>query len=107
MSPDNITFFGVLSACSHAGLVDEGWQQFHSMSQDFHIEPNNEHYACMVDLLGRSRNFNEVQDLISKMPVEPSASLWGALLGACNIYCNVELGKFTTKHLFKLEIVIQ
>lgn len=107
MSPNNITFVGVLSACNHAGLVDEGWQHFHSMSQEFHIEPNNEHYACMVDLLGRYGNFNEVQDLISKIPVELSTSLWGALLGTCNIYCNVELSKFVAEHLFKLEIFIQ
>eukprot|EP01018_Ginkgo_biloba_P026308 Gb_39300 [translate_table: standard] len=102
MKPDYITFVGVLSACSHAGLVDEGWHYFNSMSQDHCITPRPEHYACMVDLLGRAGHLDEAHDLINKMSVEPDASFWGALLGACRVQVNLELGKLAAEHLFEL-----
>eukprot|EP01018_Ginkgo_biloba_P019775 Gb_28390 [translate_table: standard] len=101
--PNDITFICVLSACSHAGLVDEGWQCFDSMSRDHCIRARVEHYACMVDLLGRAGHLDEAQALIKKMPVEPDATVWGALLGACRINCNVELGEVVAKRLFNLE----
>ncbi|KAH9306435.1 hypothetical protein KI387_010839 [Taxus chinensis] len=101
--PDEVTFVGVLSACSHAGLVDEGWRYFDSMSQDYFITPGPHHYACMVDLLGRSGLLNEVQDFINKMPIEPDATVWGALLAACRIHRNVELGKHASEHIYELE----
>eukprot|EP01018_Ginkgo_biloba_P037437 Gb_29877 [translate_table: standard] len=103
MKPDCITFVCVLSACSHAGLVDEGWQYFECMDRDFCIKPRLEHYACMVDLLGRAGHLDEAQDFVKKMPVEPDAGVWGALLGACRIHCNIELGERVAKHLFHLE----
>eukprot|EP01018_Ginkgo_biloba_P024207 Gb_01226 [translate_table: standard] len=103
MKPDDITFIAVLSACSHAGLVDEGWQHFHCMSEDYCITPRGEHYACMVDLLGRAGLLCEAYDFIKKMPLEPSADVWGALLSACRIHSNVELGECVAEHLFELE----
>eukprot|EP01018_Ginkgo_biloba_P016705 Gb_16366 [translate_table: standard] len=103
MKPDSITFTGVLSACSHAGLVDEGWQYFDSMKRDHLITPNEEHYACMVDLLGRSGCLDEARDLINTIPLEPNACVWGALLGACGIHCNIELGEYVAERLFVLE----
>eukprot|EP01018_Ginkgo_biloba_P019771 Gb_28393 [translate_table: standard] len=103
MAPNEITFVCVLTACSHAGLVDEGWQYFDSMNRDYCITARVEHYACMVDLLGRAGQLNEAQDLIEKMPVEPDATVWGALLGACRIHCNFELGERVAEHLFNLE----
>lgn len=103
LKPNHITFLCVLSACSHAGLVDEGWQYFNCMSRDFGITPRTEHYACMVDLLGRAGHLDEANQLINKMPLEPDATVWGALLGACRIHCNVKLGEHATKHLLKLE----
>eukprot|EP01018_Ginkgo_biloba_P026381 Gb_16448 [translate_table: standard] len=103
MKPNHITFVCVLSACSHAGLVDEGWQYFESMTRDFCITPKVEHYACMVDLLGRAGHLDEAQDFIEKMPLEPNASVWGALLAACRIYCNIELGVRVAEHLFDIE----
>jgi pentatricopeptide repeat protein len=101
--PDHITFTGVLSACSHAGLVDEGQKYFYSMSQDFGIIPTMEHYACMTDLFGRAGCFDEAQELISNMPLAPNASVWGALLGACRIHCNTELAGFVAEQLLELE----
>eukprot|EP01018_Ginkgo_biloba_P030428 Gb_08964 [translate_table: standard] len=103
MKPNNITFTGVLSACSHAGLVDEGWKYFHRMNQDYCIRPSMEHYACMVDLLGRAGRLDEAENFVKNMPVEPSAVVWGALLGACRIHCNLELAERVAVRLFELE----
>eukprot|EP01018_Ginkgo_biloba_P020807 Gb_00199 [translate_table: standard] len=103
VNPDHVTFVCVLSACSHAGLVDEGWQYFECMSQDYHITPREQHYACMVDLLGRAGCMDEAQDFIEKMPLEPGASVWGALLGACRIHCNIQLGERVADRLFDLK----
>jgi pentatricopeptide repeat protein len=64
--PDHITFIGVLTACSHAGLVDEGWQYFGCMKSDYGLAPNMEHYGCLVDLLGRSGHLEEAHDIIKK-----------------------------------------
>eukprot|EP01018_Ginkgo_biloba_P026283 Gb_21965 [translate_table: standard] len=101
--PNYITFIGVLSACSHAGLVDEGWHLFYSMRQDHCITPRIEHYACMVDLLGRAGHLEEAYDFITKMPCKPGASVWGALLGACRVHGNIELGELAAQHLCELE----
>eukprot|EP01018_Ginkgo_biloba_P006645 Gb_37102 [translate_table: standard] len=103
MRPNDVTFVSVLSACSHTGLVDEGWQYFDCMSRDYGIKPKVKHYACMVDLLGRAGHLDEAQDIVKKMPLEPDAGVWGALLGACRIHCNIELGEHVAEHLFDLE----
>ncbi|XP_059066089.1 pentatricopeptide repeat-containing protein At2g39620 [Cryptomeria japonica] len=103
VKPDQITFVCVLSTCSHAGLVDEGWQNFKCMLQDYCIKPSMEHYACMVDLLGRAGQLDEAHIFIQNMPLEPDAGIWGALLGACKIYCNIQLGELVAERLFQLE----
>eukprot|EP01018_Ginkgo_biloba_P030279 Gb_21442 [translate_table: standard] len=103
IEPDHITFIGVLSACSHTGLVDEGWQFFNCMQKNYGFSPMVEHYACMVDLLGRAGQLDRAQEFIERMPLEPSASVWGALLGACRVHCNIELGECVSEWLFELE----
>eukprot|EP01018_Ginkgo_biloba_P018893 Gb_18914 [translate_table: standard] len=103
MKPNRVTFISVLSACSHAGLVDEGWKYFDSMSQDYSITPKAEHYACMVDLLSRAGQLDKAHDFIKTMPLEPSPSVFGALLGACRIHCNIDLGERVAQRLFELE----
>eukprot|EP01018_Ginkgo_biloba_P034078 Gb_04445 [translate_table: standard] len=103
MKPNHITFICVLFACSHAGLVDKGWQYFCSMSRDYCITPRVEHYTCMVDLLGRAGCLDEAQDFIKKMPLKPDVGVWGALLGACRIHSNIELGEHVAERLFELE----
>ncbi|PON49462.1 DYW domain containing protein [Parasponia andersonii] len=100
---DNVSFISVLSACRHAGLAKEGKKIFQSMIEKHGLEPNLEHYACMVDLLGRAGLFDEAVSLINTMPVEPDAGVWGALLGACRMHSNVELGEVALDHLIKLE----
>jgi pentatricopeptide repeat protein len=103
LKPDAITFTGVISACSHAGLLDKGRHYFYSMKEAHHITPKAEHYACMVDLLGRAGCLDDAKDIIHRMPIEPDAVIWGALLGACRIHVNVEIGKYAAEQLFKLE----
>ncbi|XP_057824446.2 pentatricopeptide repeat-containing protein DOT4, chloroplastic-like isoform X2 [Cryptomeria japonica] len=102
LKPNHITFVAVLFACSHAGLVDDGWRYFDCMCQNC-IPPQREHYACMVDLLGRAGQLNEALDIINKMPFEPDANMWGALLAACRIHSNIELGERVADHLFEMD----
>eukprot|EP01018_Ginkgo_biloba_P019270 Gb_14391 [translate_table: standard] len=101
--PNSVTFTGVLSACCHAGLVDQGWKYFDSMSRDYHLTPAMEHYCCMIDLLGRSGLLDEAQDFINKMPVKPEAAVWVSLLGACRIHVNIELGERVAQRLFQMD----
>ncbi|KAG1338392.1 putative Pentatricopeptide repeat-containing protein [Cocos nucifera] len=83
VTPNHITFVGVLSACSHGGFVHEGCSFFNDMVHVYSIEPLAEHYACMVDLLGRAGLLEEAEAVILALPYEPDAVIWGALLGAC------------------------
>jgi pentatricopeptide repeat protein len=103
MKPDHVTFVGVLTACRHAGLVDEGRHYFDSMSRDHCIRPRLDHYACMVDLLGRVGCLEEAEDFINQMPYKPDAVVWGALLGACRVHGNTEMAKRAAKCLLELE----
>ncbi|KAI5593309.1 hypothetical protein POPTR_003G006800v4 [Populus trichocarpa] len=102
LKPDDVTFICLISACSHSGLVAEGKYWFNAMTQDFGIIPRMEHYACMVDLLSRAGLFKEVHSFIEKMPLEPDVRVWGALLSACRVYKNVELGEGVSKKIQKL-----
>eukprot|EP01018_Ginkgo_biloba_P007739 Gb_39699 [translate_table: standard] len=103
MNPNHVTFVCVLSACCHAGLVEEGHRYFECMNPYYHITPAMKHYVCMVDLLGRAGRLDEAQDFINKMPVKPDASVWRRLLGACRIYSNINLGERVAERLFELE----
>eukprot|EP01018_Ginkgo_biloba_P022103 Gb_10158 [translate_table: standard] len=103
MKPNDITFVSVLSACSHVGLMDEGRRYFDSMSQEHAIMPRMEHYACIVDSLGRAGHLEEAENFISKMPFEPGSMIWRTLLGACRIHQNVELGKRAAERVLNFE----
>ncbi|CBI36552.3 unnamed protein product, partial [Vitis vinifera] len=103
VSPTGVTFLSVLYACSHAGLVREGDEIFRSMVHDHGFEPLPEHYACMVDLLGRAGNLDKALDFIRKMPVEPGPPVWGALLGACMIHKDANLARLASDKLFELD----
>ncbi|KZV28283.1 pentatricopeptide repeat-containing protein [Dorcoceras hygrometricum] len=100
--PDYVTFVALLSACSHSGLVSEGKYLFHVMSQEFKILPRMDHYFCMVDLLGRAGLLDEAHNFVSTMPFEPDAHLWNALLSACRIHKNIELGEAVSKKIQSL-----
>ncbi|ESQ38164.1 hypothetical protein EUTSA_v10028408mg [Eutrema salsugineum] len=101
--PDKVTFVGVLSACSHGGLVEEGYSHLNSMVQDYCIKPENRHYACMVDALGRSGRLREAESFINNMPIKADALVWGTLLAACRVHEDVELGKLAAKKAIELE----
>ncbi|TYJ04868.1 hypothetical protein E1A91_A12G123300v1 [Gossypium mustelinum] len=102
-APDNVTFVGVLLACTHGGLVTKGRELFESMAKNYNINPKLEHFGCMVDLLGRAGALQEAYDLIKTMPMKPDAVVWGALLGACSFHKNVELAEKAAQPLFLLE----
>ncbi|MQL85341.1 hypothetical protein Taro_017856 [Colocasia esculenta] len=100
--PNGSTFLGILRACSHVGLVDEGRETLRSM-QDHHVKPQREHYGCLADLLGRAGLLEEAEEVIRAMPMEPQAAQWGALMSACRMHKNVEMGERIGKHLISLE----
>lgn len=101
--PNKTTFTSVLSACSHSGLIDEGWAYFHSMSQDYGIEPTVDHHNCMIDLLGRGGHLKEAEDLILNMAFHPNATSWITLLSACKNYLDVERGKRAAERALELD----
>ncbi|KAH6824366.1 Pentatricopeptide repeat superfamily protein [Perilla frutescens var. hirtella] len=103
ISPGDQTFTGLLSACSHSGLVDEGRMFFQAMSRDFGITPNVHHYGCMVDLLGRAGLLHEAYEFIRSMRIKPDAAMWRTLLGGCRIHGNVVLGERVVEHLVELK----
>ncbi|KAE8734552.1 transcription factor PIF3-like [Hibiscus syriacus] len=100
--PNYITFVCVLS-CGHTGRIEEGHAYFNSMEKMHGIIPGHEHYACMVDLLGRSGQLDEARRFIAQMPIKPNVSVWGALLGACANYGNLGMGIEVSGRLFELE----
>lgn len=103
VTPDDVTFLGVLTACSHAGWVFEGRRIFDVMVNSYGIEPRVDHYACMVDLLGRWGSLKEAEEFIDKLDVEPNAMIWANLLGACRIHGDDKRGQRAAKNLIKLE----
>ncbi|OAY59574.2 pentatricopeptide repeat-containing protein At2g02980, chloroplastic [Manihot esculenta] len=103
VKPDEITFLGLLYACSHTGLVEEGCQYFYSMTNAYGIIPGIKHYGCMVDLLGRAGRLDEAYKFIDELPIEPTPILWRTLLSACSSHGNVELGKQVTERIFELD----
>ncbi|GLU24622.1 hypothetical protein SLE2022_405320 [Rubroshorea leprosula] len=99
--PNEITYIAVLSACSHAGLISDGWEHFKSMYQEQGIVPRMEHYACMVDLLGRSGSLVEALEFMNSMPYTADALVWRTFLGACRVHNNTELGKHAAKMILQ------
>lgn len=103
LEPNRVTFLGVLSACTHAGLIADGRNLFNSMKSRYQIEPDADHYACMVDLLGRAGLLDEVIDLIRSMPLKPHSGVWGALLAASKAHQRLDLANLAAQHFTELE----
>lgn len=101
--PNEVTFVAVLTACSHSGLVDEGLKIFNSMKGNYGIQPGLEHYGCLVDLFARAGRLAEAKIVIDKMPMEPSQSIWGSVVGACRAHGNMELAEIALRELLKSE----
>ncbi|CAG7871589.1 unnamed protein product [Brassica rapa] len=98
-----INAFGINGSSGfHSGNIKEGRKQFASMTSDYGIAPEEEHYACMVDLLGRAGEVGEAKSFIDNMPVKPMASAWGALLNACRIHKNVDLAEEIAEKLLAM-----
>lgn len=103
IKPDHITFVGVLSACTHVGLVEQGKGYFNLMKTIHHIEPTHSHYACMVDLLGRAGLLEEAYNFIKNMPIEPDHIAWGSLLASCRVHKKVDLAKVAAEKLLLID----
>ncbi|XP_024927939.2 pentatricopeptide repeat-containing protein At4g25270, chloroplastic [Ziziphus jujuba] len=102
--PDNITFVSLLSACAHLGLVKEGERLFSIMRNRYGMSSIMEHYGCMVNLYGRAGLIEEAYHLIVEgMEIEAGPTVWGALLYACCLHGNVEVGEVAAERLFELE----
>ncbi|XP_016899723.2 pentatricopeptide repeat-containing protein At2g37310 [Cucumis melo] len=103
IQPDQVTFTSVLAACAHSGELDEAWKIFNILLPEYGIQPLVEHYACMVGVLSRAGKLSDAVEFISKMPLEPNAKVWGALLNGASVAGDVELGKYVFDRLFEIE----
>ncbi|KAF6154347.1 hypothetical protein GIB67_026803 [Kingdonia uniflora] len=101
--PNSITFIGVLSACCHAGLVEDGKRYFELMKRVYCIEPNMKHYGCMVDLLGKAGHLEDAERLIESMPMKADVVIWGTLLSASRTHENMEIGERAAENLAALQ----
>ncbi|CAM8916285.1 unnamed protein product [Rhodiola kirilowii] len=101
--PDGVTFVGLLNACTHGGLVEQGWSYFDMMTADYRIEPRIEHYGCLIDLLGRTGRFNEAMEVISNMSLPPDEVVWSSLLNGCKIHGQADLAEFAVRKLLEFD----
>lgn len=103
VTPNFVTFVGVLGACVHGGMVQEGKCYFDMMQKFYGIRPRLQHYGCMVDLFGRAGMLDEAKEMVEGMPMKANSIIYGCLLGACEKLENVEIGEWVAKHLQELE----
>ncbi|CAK9153066.1 unnamed protein product, partial [Ilex paraguariensis] len=103
IKPNSSTFLAILSACSHAGLVQEGQEFFEYMVREYNIPPEETHYSCMVDLLGRSVQLEKALDFVNNLPIKPTAPVWRSLLAACRCHGNLQLAELVGKHILALD----
>ncbi|CAL5346146.1 unnamed protein product [Camellia sinensis] len=101
IEPNYVTFLSALSACGHAGLA-KGQEIFDSMERDYSMKPKIEHYACMVDLLGRAGSLNQAWEFVMAMPEKPNSDVWAALLSTCRLHDDVEMASIVSNEIFKL-----
>ncbi|OIW21820.1 hypothetical protein TanjilG_11555 [Lupinus angustifolius] len=103
LKPDHVAFLGALVACSHGGLLEDGWRVFGSMRSEYGIEPKLEHYGCMVDLLGRAGMVLEAFKFVDEMPIKPNSVIWRTLLGACVNHNHLMLAEKAKEQINKLD----
>ncbi|XAR55280.1 hypothetical protein NMG60_11035311 [Bertholletia excelsa] len=102
LTPNAITFIGVLNACSHAGMVNDGERYFYMMTRKYGIKPTLEHYGCFVDLLCRAGHIEKAKNIIENMPMEPNKVIWMSLLSGSRNYKNIEIGEYAAQHLIEM-----
>ncbi|KAI4314109.1 hypothetical protein L6164_027045 [Bauhinia variegata] len=100
--PNEVVFTTILTACSHAGMVGEGWWFFNLMCQELNFVPSMKHYACVVDLLARAGNLEEALDFINKMSIQPNVSVFGAFLHGCGLHSRFDLGEVAIRRMLEL-----
>ncbi|KAI8024724.1 Pentatricopeptide repeat-containing protein [Camellia lanceoleosa] len=104
IKPNEVVFISLLSACSHCGLENEGWNWFYAMEKIYGITPKLAHYACMVDLLSRQGHVEDALEFVKSMPIEPDNRIWGALLAGCRSICgSIEIAEFVVEQLVCLD----
>ncbi|KAJ4950038.1 hypothetical protein NE237_026870 [Protea cynaroides] len=103
IEPNEITFISLLIGCSHAGFVEQGLDYFYSMEKTYSVEPRQEHYSCIIDLLGRAGRLKEAEDFINSMPFEPNTFGWCSFLAACRTHSDKERGELAAEKLMRLE----
>ncbi|KAK4478098.1 hypothetical protein RD792_017363 [Penstemon davidsonii] len=103
VKPNWVTFVGVLYACSHGGLVEEGKKVFESMVNEYGITPKLEHYGCLIDLYGRANRLRDALELVETMPMAPNVVIWGSLMAACRNHGEFELGEYAAKQVLELD----
>ncbi|KAA0044370.1 hypothetical protein IC582_017508 [Cucumis melo] len=103
IKPNEVTFVGLLYACSHAGLVSRGRELFRSMTTDYSINPSLQHYTCLLDLLSRSGHLDEAENLLNEIPFKPDEPTWASLLSACKRHNNLEMGVRIADRLLDLK----
>ncbi|KAF5939683.1 hypothetical protein HYC85_023942 [Camellia sinensis] len=100
--PNKITFVGVISACSHAGMVDEALAYFEMMKNEYKIKPVMDHFVCLIDMFVRLGRLDEAFEIIKKMDFEPNEFIWSTMVVGCRSHGNLELGFYATEQLLKL-----
>ncbi|KAF5185306.1 Pentatricopeptide repeat-containing protein [Thalictrum thalictroides] len=100
--PNEITFTGILSACTHVGLVEEGLKYFHRMVEEYGLEPRIQHYGCVVDLLGRAGRLDKAYEVIKTMKLEPNVVVWGSFLAACKLHKQFKMAEKVMEQVLKV-----
>lgn len=103
INPNSVTFVGILGACVHRGLINEGKSYFKMMTEEFGITPSIQHYGCMVDLYGRSGLIEEAESFIASMPMEPDVLIWGSLLSGSRMLGDIKTCEGALKRLIELD----
>lgn len=103
IKPDAVTFVGMLNACTHGGLIEQGRKYFSLMTNSYEIEPQIQHYGCLIDLLGRAGRFDEAMQVVKEMRIPPDEVVWGSLLNGCKIHGHTDLAEFAVKRLIDID----
>ncbi|CAN1337397.1 Pentatricopeptide repeat-containing protein At1g33350 [Linum perenne] len=103
VTPDEVTFVGLLNACTHGGLIEKGRFYFKMMTGDYMLEPQIEHYGCLIDILGRAGRLEEAMEVIRGMKIEPDEVVWGSLLNGCRVYGHTDLAEYAITKLMEMD----